>query len=335
MKNKSLKKILGVVVITLAMGIFSSCESQNREVVISSDVKQEVKEEDKLIEENIQNGNSYLEEGKYEDAKKEYEKAISIDKLNKHTYLQIKDNYVQKGRFDDAFYIIKLAIDNKVDTDNMKSIQEDIKKNFNTIILENSVYQNKAFNLPKEASFKLNNEEEIKENISWDIDKVDTTKVGTFNYEGFIQQYGRKVTLTLKVLPTISEKKIGYVENVYEKNGKRYLDLNEIEFYRDEKALEEAIKDVEAALDDDGTYFVPDGYYIRDNNKTLKAYEISNNSKQSLCAFVINKQDSTIDLKEVSFQQFRDYTNNKEYRAICWVNIENNIVTKVEMQFTP
>lgn len=334
MKKEIYKRILVLAIICLTSGTLISCGDKDKETVISNDVKQDVKEEDTDIEDNITQGNDYLDQGNHEDAKKSYEKAISIDKLNKNTYLKIKDKYIEKRRFDDAFYIIKLAIDSNVDPDGMKIVQEDIKKNFELITIEKAVYQNNSVSLPKEITIKLNNEIETKTIVNWNNNKVDTTKIGTFSYQGDIQEYGRKVNLSVNVLPIINEKKIGYLKKVFEKNEKRYLDIDEVGFYTGQAAVEEGKKDGKAILDETGKYVMPSDYYIRNKSNEVKTYEVSNNSKQSLCLFVIDKKNSNVDLQEVSFQQFEKYMNNREYDLI-WIYTENNIVTKIEMQFRP
>ena len=67
-----------------------------------------------------------MEEENYDKAKKWYEKAISMSKANVDTYKKIKDKYLEKGRSDDAYRIVRLAIDNKVDVNNMKKLALDL-----------------------------------------------------------------------------------------------------------------------------------------------------------------------------------------------------------------
>ncbi|MHC1681745.1 MAG: Ig-like domain-containing protein [Clostridiaceae bacterium] len=328
--------IVGILVLSLTLG---GCVVKDKQTIIQNDVKEEVKTEEVEIDNNIQTGNSYLDEGKFEDAKKSYEKAISLEPSNKDTYLKIKDKYIEKGRLDDAYYIIKLAIDNNGESDQLKGVLEEIKNKFEVIIIEKTLYQNNTYYLPSDITFKLNSSEEIKASIKWNQWNLDTSKAGTYTFEGVIDQYGRKVKFTLNVLANVQEKKIGYLRQVLDSNGKRYLVMDEVEFYRGDKALEEAKKDGKAGKDEKGKYFVTNGYYIRNNNSMLKKYEISSEVSLGLLDFYFNPSGNSSDIKKVTYEEFRDYVNNSnskgDGRLLCWFYIQNDIVTKVESQFVP
>lgn len=328
--------IVGILVLSLTLG---GCVVKDKQTIIQNDVKEEVKTEEVEIDNNIQAGNSYLDEGKFEDAKRSYEKAISLEPSNKDTYLRIKDKYIEKERLDDAYYVIKLAMDNNGESDQLKGILEDIKNKFEVITMEKTLFQNNIYNIPKESTFKLNNIEEVTAGIKWNSENIDTSKAGTFTFEGVIEQYGRKVKFILNVLANVQEKKIGYVKQVLDSNGKRYLVMDEVEFYRGDKALEEAKKDGKAGKDEKGKYFITNGYYIRNNNSMLKKYEISNDASLGLLDFYFNPSGNSSEIKKLTYEEFRDYVNNSnskgDGRLLCWFYIQNDIVTKVESQFVP
>ncbi len=338
MKKKPYKKI-SLILMLLIFTSLTSCKNIDKEAVISNNVKEEVREEDKEIENNLQEGNQFLEEKKYNDAKKLYEKAISIDKVNKNIYVKIKDKYIEKERYDDAFYIIKLAIDNNVDVDNMKVIQKQIEEKFTAINVDKTVYINSVFSFPKEITFKLNNEEEISSIVEWNSTEVNTKNLGITRYDGYIKEYGRKVSLVISVIPSVTNKSIGYIKSIYEKGGIRYIDFDEVEFYRDEEALEQGLRDGKAFKDEKGQYFVTNSYYIRNSKELVKKYQVSNNSKQSLCEYQVDSTKSNVDLKEVSFGKFKEYISNSseqdQHSRLFWIYTENDIVTKLEMQYTP
>ncbi|MDS0527407.1 Ig-like domain-containing protein [Clostridium sp. SHJSY1] len=191
---------VGLLLCTL---IFMGCTPKDKEVVLSNDQNEETLLQEKSASESIELGNGYLNQGKYDNAKKAYEDAISKDASNKENYVLIKDKYIEKSRFDDAFYIIKLAIKNNVDIDNMKSILEEIKKNFKVITLEDTVNQNTTFTLPKKITLQVNDEKQDAD-VSWKTSNVDTSKAGSFTYEGTVEQYGRTVSEKL----TVVEKKV-------------------------------------------------------------------------------------------------------------------------------
>lgn len=199
MRGYYLKKI---IVLTLALllciSVFTACNAKEKQIVLTNNMSQQAKAEENEISEKIKEGNKYLSEGKYEEARTIYENAISIDKGNKNTYLKIKDSYIEAGRLDDAFYIIKLAIENKVDTDNMKVQLEAIKEKFQVVNLTGSVNQNEYFKLPETATVKINNVD-TEVNINWNISSIDTAKPGTYTFEGTAQEYERPIKFVLTV----------------------------------------------------------------------------------------------------------------------------------------
>jgi tetratricopeptide (TPR) repeat protein len=187
---------IGLLLCTVTL---MGCKAKDKEIIISNDKSQELVLQEKGADESIELGNSYLNQGKYDNAKSAYENAISKDPNNKKNYLRIKDKYFEKSRFDDAFYIIQQAINKNVDTENMKNILEEIKKNFQVITLEDTVYQNGTFTLPKKVTLQINGQQQNAD-VSWSDSNVDTSKVGSFTYKGTIEQYGRTVNQKVSVI---------------------------------------------------------------------------------------------------------------------------------------
>ena len=201
MKKRFIAK---VTIILLLMITFIGCGVENSEKVISDNVS---KESD-LILKAMDEGNSYLQEDKFEEAKQSYEKAISIEKLNKETYLTIKDKYLNKGRVDDAYYIIKLAIKNNIDTVNMDTLLGEISEKFEIPCIETQLEQNSKYSLPDEVTMKIN-DVDIKVSVKWNnCSEIDTSKVGKFSYDGNSDEYGRKVKLELSVTAPVVNRQI-------------------------------------------------------------------------------------------------------------------------------
>lgn len=204
MRSSYFKKILVLTLtLLLCISVFTACSAKDKQIVLSNNISQQAKAEENEISEKVKEGNKYLSEGKYEQARTIYENAISIDKGNKNTYLEIKDSYIEAGRLDDAFYIIKLAIENKVDTDSMKEQLEAIKKKFQVVNLTGSVNQNEYFKLPEAAAFKINNVD-TKVDINWNISSIDTSNPGTYTFEGTAQEYERPIKFVLTVKKAVS-----------------------------------------------------------------------------------------------------------------------------------
>ncbi|MEW8957365.1 tetratricopeptide repeat protein, partial [Clostridium sp.] len=167
MNNTIIKKLLSLfLLLGLTLSVMA-CQAEDKEIVLANDVMEQVKVEEMEVKESIQIGNKHLEEEKYDEAKKAYEEAISMGINNKDTYLEIKDMYMEKKRFDDAYYIIKLAIENNVDIDNMKTILGDIKKNFKETTIESSINEKDNYNLPKDVTLNINGKD-VKGIVKWE-----------------------------------------------------------------------------------------------------------------------------------------------------------------------
>ena len=253
---------------------------------------------------------------------------------------------MEKQRLDDAYYIIKLAISNSVDTENMKELLNEIKSKFEVIKLSESVYQNNEYKLPNKIKAKINNDHK-EVNVVWNNDTVDTSKLGSVKYEGKIEQYDRSAQLDLKVLKVEKAKKIGGISKVYEESGKRYLKFDEVEFFKnkdvnDITAEKEARKDgADPSLFDNGNVkgFLTDDYYIRNKDKSLKIYEISSNVDISVCKYMLNlKSSNSADKQKISYEKFKtlDMRDRVRYKGIlCYIYLENNVVVKIEQQYIP
>lgn len=220
MRGSYLKKIIVLALsLLLCISAFTACNAKDKQIVIANNMSQQAKAEENEISEKVKEGNKYLSVGKYEEARTIYENAISIDKGDKNTYLEIKDSYIEAGRLDDAFYIIKLAIENKVDTDNMKEQLEAIKKKFQVVNLTGSVNQNEYFKLPETATVKINNVD-TEVNINWNISSIDTANPGTYTFEGIAQEYERPIKFVLTVKKTTNNQSSNATTQNFVSNSK-------------------------------------------------------------------------------------------------------------------
>lgn len=331
MKKSTIKKSLLSFLLLIVAFSMIACEPKEKEVVIATDVGAQAKVEENEVKQNIELGNKYLDEGNYEKAKKAYEESISMGINNKDTYLKIKDKYIEKKRFDDAYYIIKLAIENNVDIDNMKNILEGIKKNFEEINLEDSVKQNNGYELPKEIMISINGKE-VKGIIKWD-NNVDTSTPGTFDYKGNIEQYGRTVNLKLDITPIVKEKKVGWIKEINDS----YIALDEVEFYLgSEVSYAEVKKDNsdKIARDENGREYVPDGYYIRNNSEEITTYTIDENTVFEICSHLLRDITNYSRVEPVSYDVFKEKESGRS-RVLCWIYTEDNRITKIQEQYIP
>ncbi|AUN16725.1 hypothetical protein B2H91_13515 [Clostridium botulinum] len=361
------KAIISLLLILITMLGISGCSKKEKTSVLTNNVKQQEAMKENEVKKFIKNGTNFLNAGKYDDAKSSFEKAISMDKSNKSSYIEIKNKYMEKKRIDDAYYFIKLAVSNNVDTENMKKLLNDIKSKFEVTRLDAGVYQSHEYQLPDKIKAKINNEDK-EVGVVWNNKNVDTSKVGTAKYEGKIEQYDRDVELNLEIIEIKKEKeskkenntekvkkteenknekakefkkgkKIGFISKIYEQNGKRYLKYDEVEFFlnkdaNDRTAEKEAIKDGKKILTDDGR--IENGYYIRNKDKSLETYEISPNVDIYVCKHRINTNTNTVDLEKVSYEKSKtlDYFYGHN-NALNYIYLENNVVVRIEEQYRP
>ncbi|ARC86421.1 tetratricopeptide repeat family protein [Clostridium argentinense CDC 2741] len=333
MQKNTIKKLLSLFLLLTAALSLIACEPKEKEVVIAPDVRVQAKAEENKVKQSMELGNKYLNEGDYEKAIKAYEESISAEINNKDTYLKIKDKYIEKNRFDDAYYIIKLAIENNVDIDNMKNILEGIKENFEKINLDDSVKQNNGYELPKDIIININGKD-VNGIIKWDNNDVDTSTPGSFYYQGTIEQYGRVVNLELNINPIVIEKKIGWVKDVND----NYILLDEVEFYLgNEVALNEAKKDNNKVVrDENGREYVPDSYYIRNNSDEIATYAIDENTVFEICKYLLGDvYNNAAEVESVSYETLKKVVDDHERGLLCWIYTEDNKITKIEQQYIP
>ncbi|MCA0174025.1 Ig domain-containing protein [Bacillus sp. RAR_GA_16] len=65
--------------------------------------------------------------------------------------------------------------------------------------LHQDVYQWDDFTLPTEVSVTMNNGTEEKKQVTWEVDEVDTSEIGSKSYQGTIDKYDKKVNLYVNV----------------------------------------------------------------------------------------------------------------------------------------
>ncbi|MBU5316475.1 hypothetical protein KQI30_09360 [Clostridium bornimense] len=309
-----LKRILALFVGIIISINCIACTGADKENILLNDVKSQSKVEQQEINTAIENGNKYLEEKNYDKARKWYEKAISISKANVDTYKKIEDKYLEKGRSDDAYRIIRLAIDNGVDVENMKKELKSIEDTFDVIVMNKVIYAGEDYQLPNEVLLDVNGSK-VTGKIKWNNNKVKNNVVGVFTYGGNIAQYGRKVMLNLEIKDKnnnvivenkkndkddkknetnsvqsdtyVDEKsyftgtKLCYITKFEGKEYNRVLVLKEVEFYEGEEAIKQASVDGNDALDRKlGKYYIRinDGdeeeYYVSEECPWIVSYDL-------------------------------------------------------------
>lgn len=217
------KKTLKIAIIIAAAAAFL-CMAIPISLTFAKDAK---------VKSSIDVGNKYLTQGKYEEAILAFEKVISIDKKNidarfklteaylktqrfedanricmeildinpsdKGIYIKLADLMITEGRKDDAIQYLKKVLDKTGDSLVQKKL-EGLKAILPPSTLEASVLQGDSYQLPDKVKLSIN-EKEGEYPVKWENTSVDTKTSGTYTFEGSVEEYNRKVRLTLEVKP--------------------------------------------------------------------------------------------------------------------------------------
>lgn len=356
MKKGLIQNLLFIFIISTSLTL-TSCNNSSKKITVSENTEGEVTLEESEIIKAITTGEKLLDENKLEEAKEFFNKAVSLEKENKDTYIRIKDKYISINKLDEAYIVIKTAISNNVDIENMKSTLKEISSKFEVVKISSSIYQNGSYVLPKEVTTNIS-DTPLSIPVTWNNENIDTNNVGTFTYEGYNNDYGRKVIVELTVMENIYDKQVGCIKNIYSANGKTYIDVDLVEFYSGaENAKREALKDRAnrpLPYEEDGDEYLPSSFYLRNNYNTITTYELSNDCSIQMLDYdfeplgysysEINSTNMISTLKDFkNYIIFRKKANeNKldvdanavitDLSTLCSFEIKNGIVTSIYRQ---
>lgn len=112
-----------------------------------------------------------------------------------------------------------------------------------------------------------------------------------------------------------TEKAVGIIKNVYEQQGKRYLDIDYVEMFEGDKARQEAIKDGECSEDvyPNISQCIPNGRYVRNQNPKIRTFEISSGVKITRTSDFAFSSDG---VKVVSYEEFTKVYSKSPYFEI-------------------
>ncbi|WP_291633902.1 hypothetical protein [Clostridium sp.] len=131
----------------------------------------------------------------------------------------------------------------------------------------------------------------------------------------------------------VKSKQIGYISKVCEDGGKRYLNFDDVEFLTGNAAIEAGKKSGDAVYEN-GKYFVYDDYIIVNSSKEIKSYVIADNASLNLLGCWLDSYRGDINNQSVSYDDFKSVSIKYEH-MLCYIYSENDLVVKVEGQYTP
>lgn len=148
-------------------------------------------------------GKTYILMGKFNEAKKVFKEASDVNPKNVDAYISIAEIYREMNMDDEAMLILKEGYKNTGDEKIQKKIGE-IEQNLPTNNIDVTVNQNDDYDLPSKVKIKVNNSDRELD-AEWEQTSVDTAKIGSYTFNGITKEYNRKIKLTLKVISGISQ----------------------------------------------------------------------------------------------------------------------------------
>ncbi len=144
------------------------------------------------------------------------------------------------------------------------------------------------------------------------------------------------ITPTFAPTPTpgITEKRIGYVGKVYTKSGINYIDIDYVNFLTGTAAVEAAKEDGYAEQDELGNWYVPNDYYITNDNKTIRTFQVGLSA--SIKIVDLAGSGSGIPMKSITFAKLKTMGPTfADGVLLMHVDVVSGIVQSLEEQFRP
>lgn len=324
MRKESIKILSVLSILFLGSMFLTSCTPSNKENVLYEDAEEQATVEENEVKHYIEEGNKYLDESNYQEAWKSYEEAIGIMKNNKETYVAIKNKYIEKGLYDDAYYVTRLAVDNEVDTENMMIELNEIKTNLSEITLTEEVYKGDNYSLPKETKINIIGKE-TSVPIIWNNNNVTTNKIGQYVFEGELDGYGKKVTLTLNVKYRELENKQVLINSI--EDG--IVKVDYIEFFLYPQAAEEAKKD---GVYNEDYYW---NKYLRNKTKENETISLAKDVKIRMCIHHFDPPIGTMGLILVDSDMETLIRMNKSHDSLMYsITIKDGYIVQIDEIYT-
>ena len=128
---------------------------------------------------------------------------------------------------------------------------------------------------------------------------------------------------------TVSTKKqYGYVTKAYTSSGKQYITIDYVDMYGGDEAIQKAKEDKSTILekDEDGKYYIPNDYYIRNVNTLLRTFKMASTYKIELLG-------DGVELKSATFTQF--VAAVKTRKRLVTITFNNGDISSISEVYVP
>lgn len=208
--------------------------------------------------------------------------------------------------------------DSKLYNDQKKLVQDSFSKN-STEEFVDCIVLDYSYNVKKNL-YKVNVIEKYNS-----ITENNTAKIKTYNKQYIIDgEYAENSILDIQTKEVKEEnvlKQYGYINKIYERDGKKFLDINLVDFLFGDEAVKAAKEDGYLDVDE---YILDNDYYIRDNNET-KTFEISD-----LASF---EDIRSTEIENIDFYDLEYYVNYEN--PFVSITTQNNNIVNVRLEYIP
>ncbi len=107
--------------------------------------------------------------------------------------------------------------------------------------------------------------------------------------------------------------------------------IDYVEMYTGDEAIEKALEDDSDVVETDehGKKYIPNDYYIRNNNPRLRVYDLTRNCKIQM----VNMDGASDHLTTVTFKKF--VSMNEDYQRLMHITLKNGMITAMKEQYLP
>ncbi len=75
----------------------------------------------------------------------------------------------------------------------------------------------------------------------------------------------------------VTEKRIGFITDAYTHEGVNYIKIDYVIFLTGDEAIQKAVEEGNAEKDENGEWYVPNDYYISNDNAKLRTFPLADN----------------------------------------------------------
>ena len=133
------------------------------------------------------------------------------------------------------------------------------------------------------------------------------------------------------------EKALGYITKVYDKDGKRYLDIDYIQWLTGEEAKKAMVAD--GLCQNVANCIVTNDYHIKNQNSKIRTFEISSDSKIYTQTYNLEATGQIEWDREITYRQFKNLfidVNIERQKYIPYhISIKDNVVIEIAEQYIP